>query len=54
MTSRPDPSTCLHGTYFNDRSNKFLYLCLSGKGKDRFEYVDIDKVICKYECDSVG
>ena len=27
---------------------------MSGKGKDRFEYVDVNRVICRLECDIMG
>jgi hypothetical protein len=52
---QPDPASCVHGTFFNNLENKFLYLCLSGKGsKDRFEYVDVNSVICRTTCDTIG
>jgi hypothetical protein len=34
--------------------NKFFYLCVSGKGKDKYEFIDVEKVICKNTCDTMN
>ncbi|CAK63318.1 unnamed protein product (macronuclear) [Paramecium tetraurelia] len=50
----PNTKTCNQGDWFNDRTNKLFFLCLSGKNKKQYEYVEVRGVICREECDSLG
>lgn len=45
---------CNQGDWFNDRTNKLFFLCLSGKNKKKYEYVEVRGVICRKECSSLG
>lgn len=54
VTDKPDPNNCENGQWFNDRTNKLFYICLSGKNKKEFEYVETQGVICRTECASLG
>ena len=38
---------CNNGDWWNDKVNKYLYVCFSGKGKKQFEYVDINAIRCE-------
>jgi len=43
---QPDPKTCSNGEWFNDKAQKNFYVCLSGKNKDPYEYIDINPIRC--------
>ncbi|CAD8161606.1 unnamed protein product [Paramecium octaurelia] len=54
LESIPDTNQCNQGDWFNDKSNKLFFLCLSGKNKKKYEYVEVRGVICRKQCDSLG
>lgn len=43
---RPDPKICNNGDWWNDKDNKYFYLCMSGKNTKTAEFIDINAVIC--------
>lgn len=45
----PDPETCQNGQWWNDKDNSALYICISGKGKSKYEHIDVNPVICSGE-----
>ena len=48
------PATCQNGEYFQDNANdtavRRMTLCQSGKGKARFEYTEVNGIICRFLC----
>ena len=41
ISTIPDPASCNHGDWYIDNTNKFLFLCVSGKGKSFQEFVEV-------------
>lgn len=54
ISTIPDTNTCNQGDWYNDKTNKLFYICLSGKNKKKYEYVEVEGVICRETCDSLG
>ncbi|KAM3144741.1 hypothetical protein pb186bvf_003050 [Paramecium bursaria] len=46
----PDPLTCNQGDWYHDLTNKFFYVCLSGKGKSFSEFINIFSITCRLNC----
>jgi len=50
----PVPASCQNGEYFadnaNDTSVRRMTLCQSGKGKEKYEFTDVNGIICRYLC----
>lgn len=43
------------GDYSIDYDHKFLYLCVTGKGRTYpHETIDMDGIYCRYTCNSEG
>jgi hypothetical protein len=49
-TALLDATTCNAGDYYHDPTNRYLYLCVSGKGKPLFTYIDVNGIKCRYLC----
>lgn len=47
------PDTCNNGDYFHDKTNKYLYVCVSGRSKQIREWVDINGIRCVNFCPPV-
>lgn len=48
-----DAATCNNGEYFHNNevgSNRMLQICQSSKNRTKFEYTEVNGVICRYLC----
>jgi hypothetical protein len=45
--AQPDPNSCANGEWWNDKTNRYFYICFSGKNKLPYEYVDINPIRCE-------
>lgn len=48
-----DPATCDNGDYFHDNSEgpqRMMQICQSGKNRTRWEYTDVNGIICRFLC----
>jgi hypothetical protein len=54
VSTIPDTTVCNEGNWFNDRTNKLFYFCASGKNKTKYEYTEVEGVICRNDCSSLG
>ena len=50
QSAQLDPTTCGAGDYYHDTTNKYLYMCVSGKNKPTFTYLDVNGIKCRYLC----
>jgi hypothetical protein len=50
----PDPNTCNIGEFYNDPTNRYLFLCVSGKNKTIANYIDVNGITCRYLCPKPG
>lgn len=41
-----DPQDCSNGEYYNDKSNQYLFICVTGKNKKLREWVDVKGFRC--------
>jgi len=46
----PDPEKCDNGQWFNDQTEKLFFLCLSGRNKTEFEFIDARGILCRDHC----
>lgn len=45
-----NPNNCSNGDYFNDKVNRALYLCVSGRNKTIREWIDVTGIRCRDFC----
>jgi hypothetical protein len=47
-----DSATCSNGVFFHNdtQGGRMLELCQSGKNRSRFEYTEVNAVICRFSC----
>jgi hypothetical protein len=46
-----DPNTCKNGEYYHDNDvQKMLSVCISGKNRTQYEYVEVNGIKCLYSC----
>jgi hypothetical protein len=50
QTTMLNTTTCNAGDYFHDPTNRYLYLCISGKNKPIATYLDLNGIYCLYLC----
>jgi hypothetical protein len=48
--SLPDINTCNAGDYYHDNTNRYLYVCVSGRNKPINTYIDLNGIKCRYLC----
>lgn len=51
-TTHLDPATCNNGDYYHDNSdtNRMMTLCQSGKSRSKYEYTEVNGIMCRYLC----
>lgn len=49
-----DYSTCNFGDYFHDPDNRYLFVCVSGKGKATYDLLNLNGITCRYLCPKGG
>lgn len=47
-------STCNYGEYYHDATNRFLFVCVSGKGKSTYDLLNLNGITCRYLCPKEG
>jgi hypothetical protein len=50
QSAQLDPTTCGAGDFYHDPADQYLYLCVSGKNKPLFTYIDVNGIKCRYLC----
>ena len=48
-----DPASCNNGEYFHDNQEgdlRMFAVCSSGKNRTKWQYTDINGIICRYHC----
>lgn len=45
-----DTAVCAAGDYYHDPTNRYLYVCLSGRQKPVSTYINLNGIKCRYLC----
>ena len=45
-----DPTNCNNGEYFHDKTNSYLFVCVSGRNKQLREWIDLTGIRCNDSC----
>ena len=44
------PTNCTNGEYFHNSTERYLFVCVSGRNKAIHEWIDVNGIRCRYNC----